>query len=211
MDLKATPSDTLERTILLAWARPAQHTQVCLRGSHTRTLAWRVWNFFWLFGNASCATPMLGKPRRTFSHKKKHASPFLLPPRPLHHPNTQQPECLSTSPTMNLRNLQHPCLRSPAICTRVPASFASLVCAHNSSYAPPSQHNPPHSTLGEQTTQALPNDDAVTRRITDWHMRNGRDLTVRAERSTLGLRPSRLGTLSLLAHASRAVTSRCPR
>ena len=127
----------------------------------------------WLFGNASCATPILGKPRRTFSHKKK--------------------TCLSISPPPRV-NLQHPCLRSPAICTRVPASFASPVFAHNSSYAPPSQHNPLHSTLGQQTTQALPDDDAVTDTTTDALLRNGRDLTVRAERSTLGLRPSHLGT-----------------
>ena len=149
-----------------------------------------------LFGNASCAAPMLCQTKRTFSHNKKHASPFLLS---LDHSTTH----------MYLRNLRHPCLRSPAMCTRVPASFASIVFAHSLSHAPPSQHNPSLSTLGQQTTQALPNDDAVTDTTTDGQKRNGRDLTARAERSTLGLKASHLGKLSLPTHSSRAVISRC--
>ena len=153
----------------------------------------------------------VGSTEKNFLPQKKTCLSISPPPRLLHHPNTQQPECSFTSPTMNLRNLQHPCLRSPAICTHVPASFASLVFAHNSSYAPPSTHNPLHSTLGQKTTQALPNDDAVTDATTDALLRNGRDLTVRAERSTLGLRPSHLGKLSFLAHASRALISRWPK
>ena len=186
------------------------HPSLLERFTHTHTCMESL-ELVWLFVNASCATPMLGQPRRTFSHKKKTCLSISPPPRVLHHTNTQQPECSSTSPTLNLSNLQHQYLRSPAICTRVSASFASLVFAHTSSYAPPSQHNPLHSTLGQQTTQALPDDDAVTDTTTDTLLRNGRDLTVRAERSTLGLRPSHLGKLSLPAHASRAVISRCPK
>ena len=155
--------------------------------------------------------PMLCQTKRKNMLPQKNMPLHASSPWSTALPNTQQPECLSTSPTMNLRNLQHLCLRSPTICTRVPAFFASLVLAHNSSYAPPSTHNPPHSTLGQQTTQALPNDDAVTDTTTDGQKRNGRDLTVRAERSTLGLRPSHLGKLSHLAHASRAVISRWPK
>ena len=46
----------------------------------------------WLFGNASCATPMLCQTKRTFAHNKKHASPCLLSlnhstTRPLNHPH----------------------------------------------------------------------------------------------------------------------------
>ena len=210
MDLKAAPSDTLERTLLLAWARPAQHTQVCLRGSHTRTLARRGWNLLGVSATHHVPHPCWVNREEPSPTTKKTCLSLSSLPRLLHSTNTQQAECLSTSPTMNLRNLQHPCLRSPTICTRVPASFASPVFAHNSSHAPPSQDNPPHSTLGQKTTQALPNDDAVTDTTTDGQERNGRDLTVRVESSTLGLRPSHLGKLSLPAHSSRAVISRWP-
>ena len=168
----------------------------------------------WLSGKALCATPMLCQTKRTCSHIKKTCLSMSSLPRLLHHPNTHQPECLSSSPTMKLRNLQHPCLRSPAVCTRVPASFASLVFAQNSSHAPLSQHNPQRTlplSFWPTNDTSLPDDDAVTDTTTDGQERNGQDLTVRAQRSTLGLRPCHLGTLSLLAHASRAVISRWPK
>ena len=152
----------------------------------------------------------VGSTEKNFLSQKKTCLSICPLPRQLHHPNTQQPQCFPTSPTMNL-NTAAPVSSLSSPRTRVPASFASFVFAHNASYAPPSQHNPLHTTLGQKTTQALPNDDAVTDATTHGQKRNGRDLTVRAERSTLGLRPSHLGKLSLPAHSNRAVTSRWPK
>ena len=83
MDLKAAPSDTLERTLVLAWAGPAHCTQSRLRGSHTESL-----ELFWLFGNASRATPMLCQTKRTFTHNKKTCLSMPLLPRPLDHATT---------------------------------------------------------------------------------------------------------------------------
>ena len=180
MDPKAALSDTLERTLLLAWTRPAHHTQVCLRSSHARTLAWRNWNLF--FGNAPCATPMLCQTKTTFSRKTKHASPCLLS---LDHSTTHMFFHLSNhEPAQSAARVSslschlhaRTCLlRKPCLCAQ---SFIR-------SSVPT---KPSHSTLGQQTTEALPNDDAVTDTTTDGQKRNGRDLTARAERSTLGLK-----------------------
>ena len=162
MDLKAAPSDTLERTPLLAWARPAQHTQVCLKGSHTRShLHGEFETCLALWQSIMCHTHVVSNEKNMLPQKKTCLSMSSLP-RLLQHPNTHQPECLSTSPTMNLRNLQHPRLRSPAVCTGVPASFASHVFAHNSSHAPPSQLNPqrtlPLSFFWPTNDTSLPDD-----------------------------------------------------
>ena len=137
MDIKAALSDTLERTLLLAWARPAHHTQVCLRSSHARTLARRNWNLFGFSATHHVPHPCCVK-RKELSPAKQN-----MPLRASCPSTTPPPTGFSTCPTMNLSNLRHPCLRSPAICTLVPASFASLVFAHSPSYAPPSQQNPP--------------------------------------------------------------------
>ena len=140
--MKAALSHALERTLMLAWARPAHYTQVCLRSSHTRTPARRVWN--WFGSSATHHVP------HQCCVKRKEPSP-ITKNMPLHasSPSTTAPpdhsttHMFSTCPTMNLRSLQHPCHRPPAISTRVPASFASLAFAHSPSYAPPSQQNPP--------------------------------------------------------------------
>ena len=147
--MKAALSHALERTLLLAWARPAHYTQVCSRGSHTRTLAWRVWNLFGFSATHHVPHPCCVK-RKELSPITKNMPLHASSPSTTAPPDHSTTHMFSTCPTMNLRILQHPCLRSPAISTRVPASFASLVFAHNHSCAPPSQHNPSHSTLGQQ-------------------------------------------------------------
>ena len=159
--------------------------------THTLTLAWRVWNLFGFSAKHHVPHPCCVK-RKELSPTKKTC--LSMPPLPgtLHHPNIQQPECLS-SPTMNLRNLQHPCLR---------AQFFTRSSV-------PTQPSP--LSFWPTNDTSLQDDDAVTDTTTDGQKRNGRDLTVCAERSTLELRPSQLGKLSLLAHASGAVISRWPK
>ena len=147
MDLKAAPSATLEPTLQLAWGRPAHYTQICLKRSHARAhLRGEFGTCLALRQSIRCHTHVVPNEKsllpQTVPLRASSPSTAPLP----NHPNTH---IISTCPTKKLCNLQHPCVRSTAICTRVPASFASHVFAHHFSYAPPSQHNPLHSPLGQ--------------------------------------------------------------
>ena len=154
----------------------------------------------WLFGNASFATPMLCQTKRTFAHNKKnmplHASSSSTTAPPDH----STTHMFSTCPTMNLRNLQHPCLRSPAICTRVPASFASLVFAHFHSCA--FRHNTILSTLHSANNDA----SSSKRRRRDRH--NNR--WAKAERSRLD-NSCRAFYFGAQAQSSRKTINSCSR
>ena len=174
MDLKAAPSDTLEHTLMLALARPAHYTEVCLKGSHTRShlhgefeTCLALWQKHYV-PHPWCET------KRTCSHKKKHASPCLLS---LEHCTTQPPTCFPPVPTMNLRNLQH----------------ARVFALHPSarSYLPPSQalssRTILHTLLRPNTTlttlhSAIKNDASPSkRRRRDRHINSW----AKAERSRL--------------------------
>ena len=155
-----------------------------------------------------CHTHVGSTEKNFLPQKIKHASAcFLL----LDYSTIRTLNNLSICPLLQPRTFAICSIRvfalQPSARAYLPSS-QSLSLRKYSSYAPPSTHNPLHPA--KKTTQALPNDDAVADTTTDGQKRNGRDLTVRAEHATLGLRPSQLGKLSSPAHDSRAPTSRWP-
>ena len=183
--------------MLLALARPAHHTQVCLRSSHARTMHGEIGTCLAFRQRIMCHTHVVSN-EKNFLPQNKTCLSVPLVPRPLNHPHVP---AQSAAPVSSLSCHLHArtcLLRKPCLCAQ---SFIR-------SSVPT---KPSHSTLGQQTTEALPNDDAVTDTTTDGQKRNGRDLTARAERSTLGLKPSHLGKLTLPAHSDKAVISRCPK
>ena len=145
----------------------------------------------WLFGNASCATPMLCQTKRTFAYNKKHASPCLFSldhctTRPLNHPyvfhlSNHEPSH-SAAPVSSLSCHLHArtcLLRKP--CLRALSFMRSSV---------PTQPFPLYTR---------PTNDASTskRRRRDrhnnrWAKAERSRLDSRAECSTLGLRPSNI-------------------
>ena len=100
MDLKAAPSDTLEHTLMLALARPAHYTQVCLKGLHTRShLHGEFETCLALWQSIMCHTHVVSNEKNMLP-QKTHASPCLLS---LEHCITRTPNNLSVCPLLQPR------------------------------------------------------------------------------------------------------------
>ena len=77
VDMKAALSHALERTLMLALARPARYTQVCLMAFRQRIM---------------CHTHVVSN-EKNFRLQQKTCLSMPPLPRPLHHPTTQPPIC----------------------------------------------------------------------------------------------------------------------
>ena len=93
VDMKAALSHALERTLMLALARPARYTQVCLRGSHAHAHLHGEFGTGLAFRQRiMCHTHVVSN-EKNFRLQQKTCLSMPLLPRPLHHPTTQPPIC----------------------------------------------------------------------------------------------------------------------
>ena len=108
VDMKAALSHALERTLMLALARPARYTQVCLRGSHAHAHLHGEFGTGLAFRQRIMCHTHVASNEKNFRLQQKnmhlHASSPSTPAPPDH----STTHMFSTCPTMNLRNLQHP-------------------------------------------------------------------------------------------------------
>ena len=93
VDMKAALSHALERTLMLALARPARYTQVCLRGSHAHAHLHGEFGTGLAFRQRiMCHTHVVSN-EKNFRLQQKTCLSMPPLPRPLHHPTTQPPIC----------------------------------------------------------------------------------------------------------------------